>query len=148
VFAKLSISEQQQNGDGEMSMNDDMNSKQEMASNADAVRADQTTNPNESLEGESCSQACRLHSPMRLASIVIIAGLLGLYALLHFSPALANFIPNEMFSWVGLDAIIGWRQSGIGNTLTIATSGRDSSCMSCSTHWQLLTHLHFYWLLS
>ncbi len=84
-----------------MSMNDDTNENLEIGISSDAVGADQTMNPDESFSGETCSKACRLHWPMRLASIVIIAALAGLYGLLHFSPELANTTPFEMFSAVG-----------------------------------------------
>jgi len=51
----------------------------------EALETEEGKNLDESLSGEACSQACRLHRPMRFASISIIAVLLVTYGLLQFS---------------------------------------------------------------
>ena len=106
-----------------MSMNDDASGNLEIGNNVDAVGADQSMNPDESFSGESCSKACRLHWPMRLASIVIIAALAGIYGLLHFSPELANATAFEISSAVGLES------SQSNGSLS---NGKDSECPFCA----------------
>jgi len=51
----------------------------------EAIVTDEGNNLDESHSGEACSQACRLHRPMRLASISIIAVLIVIYGLLQLS---------------------------------------------------------------
>ena len=62
------------------------------------------TNSDKSIVGESCSQACMVHWPLRLLSIAIVAGGMALYELLEFAPEITILIPESMISVVGLDS--------------------------------------------
>ena len=66
-------------------MNDEANHEANGLATVEAIVTDEGNNHAELLSGEACSQACRLHWPMRLASISIIAVLIVIYGLLQLS---------------------------------------------------------------
>ena len=84
-------------------MTEDTDENLQSASEID-VGMSPVTNSAQSSVGESCTKACKVHWTLRLLSVAIVGGGLGLYGLLEFAPEITNVIPDSMLNMVGLDS--------------------------------------------
>lgn len=67
------------------------------------VRAEPVAGPAKFDEAATCSSDCKVHWRLRLASVAMIVGGVGLYGMLEFAPWTTNAIPKSMLNLISPD---------------------------------------------